>query len=134
MTKVVHLLCGVPGSGKTRIATQFRDKFAYVPHDEYPVPEYKNAIISAAKKSTKPVLAECPFRMSILKDELKQAGLTVFWYFIREPEEMIAMWYAQREGEVIPRRHLSNYRRYLADSRDWIVGSQKLIIALLKSV
>lgn len=134
MLQTVHLLCGVPGSGKTWIARKFENKFTYVPHDRYEVAAYKTAVLSAARVSSKPVLAECPFRMSILKAELEQMGIRVVWYFIRESEETIAMRYALRTGEAIPKQHLSNYRRLLNDPRSWFVGSQNEIMAMLKSV
>lgn len=130
----VYLLCGVPGSGKTFLAEKLQKKFSYLPHDEYPVTTYGKEIWKMASMSEKPILAECPFRMSVLIKELQDAGLKVYSYFIKEPEYLISSRYEAREGKPIPKKHLSNYKRLLATHRDWIVGSQNEILAVLKKV
>ena len=35
MTKKVYILVGAPGSGKTWVANQIRDRYTYVSHDLY---------------------------------------------------------------------------------------------------
>lgn len=123
----------MPGSGKTWIAQQLEKKFFWLPHDEFPTARYGRELVAAAGMASRPVLAEAPFRMSVLWKELEDAGLTVHAYFIREPEELIALRYLEREGKPIPKQHLSNYRRLLADDRPWIVGSQQEILERLRN-
>jgi gluconate kinase len=129
----VYLICGVPGSGKTWIASQIAKKFSYLPHDEYATADYGKAILAMAAMSDKPILAECPFRMKVLIEELEAEGVKVHSYFIKEDEQTIAQRYEAREGKPIPKQHLSNYRRLIADKREWKVGSQNEILGILKA-
>lgn len=117
MPKQVHLICGVPGSGKTWVAKQLK-QYNYKPHDSYPVNEYHKHIIDAANSpDNKPVLAEAPFRISVLIDLLKSQGIPVKTYYISEPEQTIRNRYETRDGKSYPKQHTTNLKKY--DARDW---------------
>lgn len=99
----VYIICGLPGSGKTWCAEQIKDRFIYLPHDIYKVDEYSKIIIQEAKKSSSlPVLAELPFRISVVLDELLKKGLLIIPIFIIEPEWKVRLRYFEREGRTCP--------------------------------
>lgn len=130
--QVVHLLCGVPGSGKTWIARQL-PQFTYIPHDDYPVANYAQALVNASQTSTKPILAEAPFRISILIDQIRMRNIKVITYYIQEPEQTIRQRYEQRDLKPFPKQHQSNLNRY--NQRPWDHrGTSQLILNLLKSI
>lgn len=132
MAQTIHLLCGVPGSGKTWVGTQL-SKFNWVPHDDHDVSKYHTELIRAAKTSTKPVLAEAPFRISTLIKQLEGAGLKVKTYYITAPEKVIRDRYQKRSKKPFPKQHSTNLRRY--DSKQWDVrGTSGQIFDELKKV
>lgn len=114
----IWLVCGVPGSGKTWVCNQLTEHFNYVAHDanndfknrpktESPITQHKAAILKAARTSEKPVIADCPFMISILIGELKQAGADVRPVFVIEPEWLVKRRYEAREKKPIPKQHLT---------------------------
>lgn len=131
--KTVHMLVGVPGSGKSWVAGQL-DQFNHKPHDSYQVSEYHKELITHAKQSHKDILAEAPFRVSVLIDQLKAAGIPVKTYYISEPEQKIREQYEKRDKKQWLKQHATNLKKY--DQRpDWDHrGSSIDILKLLKSI
>lgn len=128
----IYLLCGVPGSGKTWVATQL-NQFSYVPHDKYPVADYHKHLLASARHSNKPVLGEAPFRISVLVDHLKDQGAEVKTYYISEPEIVVKSRYEARDKKDIPKQHLTNLKRY--NEREWDVkGNAHSILSALRNI
>lgn len=128
----MHLICAVPGSGKTWICKQL-DQFSYIPHDEYPVDRYHVKLIEAAQWSKKPILAEAPFRCSVLIEQLKEKEISVKTYHIDEPLVRVIDQYEKRMKKRFPKQHMSNYYRYR--DREWDHrGTSEQILSILKAV
>ena len=128
----VHLICGVPGAGKTWVAKQLPE-FTYVPHDDYPVNVYHKHLEQAAKDSLKPVLGEAPFRISVLVHQLTSKGISVITYYIDEPDDTVQARYESRMNKPFPKQHQTNLQRY--KSRDWhFRGTAEEILEILKKV
>ena len=111
----VYLVVGCPGSGKSWICNQLAEQFSYVAHDDFIGKgrnKYPEAIIRAARTSTRPVLCETPFSVSQLLDPLQKAGCRVMPLFILEKFEVIARRYREREGAEIPLGHLNRQNTY----------------------
>lgn len=129
---MIYLICGVPGAGKTWVAEQLTN-FNYLPHDQYTVSEYGKALLNAEAHSDTPILAEAPFRISLLIDELRQHGAQVKTYYINEPLHTIAGRYQVRENKAYPKQHMTNYRKY--SGREWTFsGSSEDVLQELKKV
>lgn len=128
---MIHLLCGVPGSGKTWVAKQL-SQFNHLPHDDYPVAIYHSHLIRAARE-TKPVLAEAPFRISILIEQLREHNIPVKTYYITDAEHLIKKRYEARDQKPYPKQHSTNLKKY--DLRDWdFKGTPEQILNILRSV
>lgn len=128
----IHLLCGVPGSGKTWVARQLKH-YAYVPHDDYPVAEYHNALVKAAMTSKLPVVGEAPFRIQVLVDQLRMKGVKVTTYYITDSEPTIKFQYERRTKKAWPAQHSNNLKRY-DQRKSWDHrGTSKYILSLLES-
>jgi len=110
--KPIYLVCGVPCSGKTWVCSQLTDKFNYIPHDNYTVETYSTVLLNAAQTSDKPIIAEAPFRVSILLNELRQKGLTVHEYYIVEDLNIVTQRYLQRTGKPYPKAFVTNWKKY----------------------
>jgi gluconate kinase len=129
---VVYLLCGVPGSGKTWVAQQLNN-FVWVPHDKYKVDEYHEKILDEAQKTDKPILAEAPFRISVLVDQLREAGQEVKTYYITAPQQIIRQRYESRMKKPFPKQHQTNLKRY--DERKWdFAGTSGEILDKLRQI
>lgn len=132
MSQIVYMICGVPGSGKTWVAKQL-PQFNYVPHDDHRVDAYHNALIVAATVSNQPVLAEAPFRISVLIDQLQAQGIKVITYYITDHEMKIKLQYERRDNKVFPKQHITNLKRY--NQRSWDHrGTAQEILNLLRGV
>lgn len=130
--QTIHLLCGVPGSGKTWIAKQL-NSFNYIPHDDFPVSDYHEYLLAAAKRMSRPVLGEAPFRISILIDKIKAQNVPVKTYYISEPEHLIKQRYEKRDLKPWPKQHATNLQKY--NQRQWDTkGSAQEILNLLRKV
>jgi hypothetical protein len=111
----IYLICGVPGSGKTHCCLGVKDHFDYVPQEKYitkdrsvsPIALYKAALMKAARESDRPVMGEVPFMISIMIQELQQAGHDVRPVFVIEPEHVVKRRYEAREKKPIPKGHLT---------------------------
>lgn len=136
----IYLVCGVPGSGKTWVCEQLRDKFEYVHHDGYihlKAPgSYLRAILDAAEWSSKPLLIEAPFSISNTKDPLEKAGHEVIPVFIEETDQVLSSRYLAREGKPIPKQHITRKRTYLDRAKTWgsFYGTSEEVLSWLKSV
>lgn len=112
--KTIYLVCAVPGSGKTWVCERAAHRFTYVPHDSYPVASYGSALMQSARTSDKPILAEAPFRISVLIEELKSRGAIVKPYFIIESPNTVKSRYEGREHKPIPKQHLTRINTVIA--------------------
>lgn len=127
MLQPIYLVCGIPGSGKTFVCKQLASRFSYVPHDEHisnqkgesPIYRHKMALLSAARNEGKPVIGECPFMISVMIEELRQAGAIVHPIFVLEPKEVIKKRYEQREGRPIPQQHLTRVDSIMGTARKY---------------
>lgn len=132
MSQTIHMICGVPGSGKTWVATQL-NQFDYIAHDNHPVATYHSALIRAANTSTRPILAEAPFRISVLIDQIRAAGIKVVTYYITDDESKIKLQYEQRDHKPFPKQHTTNLHKY--NQRAWdYKGYPAQILEILKQV
>jgi predicted kinase len=107
--KPVYLLVGCPGSGKSWVSSQLKSKFKVVEHDHHRT-GYVEAVAKAAKES--PVLANTPFGVSKLMEDLSSKGIPVIPVFILEAERTISERYSKREGRPIPQGHLTRQHTY----------------------
>ncbi len=117
MAQDVTLLCGVPGSGKTWVATALRDKFCYVEHDYCDDPVGQAWI--AANTQAKPVLLDCPFAERKIRDALIDKGLNVTPVFIVEDPATIAHRYASREGKPASKSTLTRSVTIKERAEEW---------------
>lgn len=115
--ETIYLVVGVPGSGKSWICEQLKDRFTYCHHDGYighiAHPEaYVDGILEAAKETEKPILAEAPFSVSAIKNPLEWHGHRVVPLYIIEDPSVVAARYQKREGKPIPKGHLTRMNTY----------------------
>ena len=114
----VHLLCGVPGSGKSSVAKTLTDAFQYVPHDAIKDRRlYAGKLLEADQSGDKPVLGEAPFGIQALVDQLKAGGANVVTHYLSEPTAVVAKRYVTRSGRPFRQQHADNKARY--DAREW---------------
>src|ERR1700743_73430 len=131
--KTVYLVCGVPGSGKTWLCEQVADKLDFLAHDDFPVSDYHKAIKRLAEFSDKPVLAEAPFRVSVLADQLRAEGVEVKEYWVIESDAVTKARYEQRMGKPFPNQHSSNLRRYEERTRGLSTrGTSSQVLEMLR--
>lgn len=115
--KPIYLLIGIPGSGKSWICNQIKDRFDYIPHDKFKFKDnstqkYLKAILNQAKLSHKPILIETPFTIDGILNPLKQKGFKVNPIFIMEDPKVISLRYFKRENKPIPKGHLTRLKTY----------------------
>lgn len=113
----IHLLCGVPGSGKSSIASKLGDAFTVVPHDDTKDRRLYAGKLLEADQGGKPVLGEAPFGIQALIDQLKAGGANVVTHYLTGPTAEIAKRYVARTGKPWRQQHADNKARY--DARDW---------------
>lgn len=137
----IYLVVGCPGAGKSWICEQLMHKFEYVHHDGYighiDQPQiYVQAILLAAKSTTKPILAEAPFSISQIKNPLEKNGLTVIPVFIQEHPSVIAARYRKREGKDIIVGHLTRQKTYAERARELraFSGTSEEVLQHLKAL
>ncbi len=96
--------------------------------------QYGKVLLERAKTATKPIIAEAPFRMSSLIEELKAAGAPVNPYFIVEMAKTVRERYEAREKKDIPKQHISaiGKLRGTADKYKAITGTSDEIYRYLK--
>lgn len=131
--KQVYMVVGCPGSGKTWVCEQLRDRFTYVPHDDHIGGNYVREIKRQAEHAIKPLLIETSFSMAIVEDPLKMAGFHVECVFIQEAPGVIEERYKAREGKPLPEAHLTRQRTYKARAieRNAFHGTSEAVLAYL---
>lgn len=132
----VYLLCGVPGSGKSWVASQILDRFYYIPHDIFDGHGLVHLAYEESRKSKKPILIDCPFNERRLRAELEAKGLTVVPVFIVEPPRVIRERYFKRENKMPAQNILTRAETILEKVREWRAhaGTSDQILAYLKAV
>lgn len=135
----IYLIVGCPGSGKTWVTSQLKDKFHLVHHDLYigmAGDTYLKEIKKAALTAEKPLLIEAPFSISQIKDPLEIAGHEVIPVFIIEKSQVIADRYMKREGKEIPKGHLTRQKTYYERAIKWgsFTGSSEDVLNHLRNI
>lgn len=137
MNKVL-LIAGVPASGKSTVCEQLPDNFVYVRHDDYLDGGYVEAIVAAAAKTSKTVIAETPFSISKISEPLEQAGLEVVLIVIVEEEYILHIRWDERGTPAKDRKgHLSRQKTFAqrgADQGAFIGTSEELVQFLQQKV
>lgn len=131
MIQTVHMVCGVPGSGKSWVCEQLTDKFKYIKHDDYIKPlrlkddkmsegdkDFIADIIKAAK-GKKPVLIDCPFGERDLRAKIQLVGLTVKPWFIVEKAEVVKSRYQSRTGRELPMSSVTRCETIMNRVAEW---------------
>jgi uridine kinase len=138
MRKPIYLVVGVPGSGKTWVCEQLKEKFDYLKHDDY-ISAGQKAYVHAAGRladfSEKPVLIETPFSVSQIYEPLMRQGYRVIPVFIIETDEVVSKRYKDREGKDIIPGHLSRVRTYIDRAREMkcFSGTSSEVLSHLRS-
>ncbi len=134
------MVVGAPGSGKTWVCDQLKNKFNLIHHDGYihlkEPGSYVKAILKEAPESSKPVLIEAPFSVSQTQEPLENAGYTVVPVFIIEDESTHRKRYAQREKKNIPQGHLTRTQTYLQRAKEGkhFYGTSEQVLRHLQQV
>ena len=130
----IVLICGTPGSGKTWICNQLKDKYFYIPHDDYIGKDYGWALIKKSRSIDKPILGEAPFQISELIRRLQNSGATVKPYFIIEDSETTKTRYEDREKKPIPQGHLTRIETLKKRAKEYRApyGTSSEILEMLK--
>lgn len=133
--KKIYMVVGCPASGKSWVCNQLKDKYTYIPHDDYlNNAKHIDATVLASKTSTKPLLIETPFSVSQLKDPLEKMGFEVVPLYIQEKSDTLRQRYRDREGKDIPAGHLTRQATYAerATSQGAFAGSSTEILQRLQ--
>lgn len=140
MKQKIYLVVGVPGSGKSWVCEQLKEKFTYVHHDGYIYLKrpgaYVQAILEIAPTATKPLLTEAPFSVRETLDPLVAAGYEVIPVYIIEDPDVVAERYANRESKAIPQGHLTrmNTYRMRAQESGAFQGTSSQVLEHLKAL
>lgn len=154
MIQTVHMVCGVPGSGKTWVCEQLTEKFTYLKHDDYmnaaklrlveqsPLgratvleKDFVAAIIQAATKD-KPVLIDCPFAERELRKRIESIGLKVVPWFIVESTALVQERYKRRTGRDLPQNSVTRSATIVNRANEWkaLHGKAEIVLKALQSV
>jgi hypothetical protein len=115
MSQCVHIICGVPGSGKSWAIRQAdTSHYHHIPHPQGARPEQHAArLAAAAHASNKPILTEAPYAVRALQQHLSRAGVPSKTYHVDTPLHRAQAQYEAREnGKPYPAMHANNHRRY----------------------
>lgn len=156
MSQPVYLVCGVPGSGKTWVCRQLKDKFTYVPHDQcwtHPTktpdhdkenPEWApgaksthvEEVVKAVRSSLRPIITESPFNERMLKEDLEKKGVKVIPYFVIEEPETSRKRYEKREGKIYPKHFYSRAKSIGTRAKEWDAphGTSDEVLEMLRAV
>jgi gluconate kinase len=131
---VVYLICGVPGSGKTWVASQLAERFAYVPHDDFIGGDLAAELAARARDGDGPFVTECPFGERELREQLEAEGFKVRPYFIVEPVQVVQKRYKQRTGKELPKGSVTRLASISKRVAEWNVpsGTSEEVLAMLK--
>lgn len=134
MRKKIIAVVGAPGSGKTWVCNQLKDKYNYIPHDDYIGKDYVKAIIDRSNYGTT-TLIEIPFSITQIKEPLEAEGLDFETVFIIEDEKTLSDRYLKREGKPIPKGHLTRQQTYAARAVEYksFKGTAEQVLKHLKS-
>lgn len=132
-----YLIVGCPGSGKSWVAEQLKDKFDYVHHDAFIGMNgnaYLHEIFKRASVAKKPLLLETPFGVSYIKDALRARGIPVECVFIQEDDQVIKKRYEERDKKPIPTGHLTRQKTYMERANKYKAfhGSSSEVLEYLK--
>lgn len=132
----VYLICGVPGSGKSWVCEQLKDKFEYVSNDAHIGENFEKAIFHAAKTAEKPILADCPFGERVLRDHLLGERLNVVPVFIVESPDVVSKRYFQREHHSPGQNVLTRCASIGARAAEWKAfrGTSEQVLEHLRSL
>jgi len=132
----IFLLCGVPGSGKTWVATQLRDKFHYCENDDYIGNDYGAELIKESRNAPKAILATCPFAERDLRDRLERAGCEVIPVFVLEDGQTVRKRYEAREQRPIPSQHITRSISIKNRASEWgaFGGKSTEVLEFLRKV
>jgi gluconate kinase len=128
-----YLLFGVPGSGKTWVATQLKAKFNYIEHDTFPS---LTSLVRTAAKSPRDIVVTCPFKERELRDMLIRAGLTVIPIAIVEIAEVVAKRYLAREGRPLHQSSITRCATIMNRVNEWQCqyGTSTQVLKLMESI
>lgn len=151
----IYLIIGVPGSGKSWVARQLKDKYHYVAHDRcwvHPTlspPDgdedcdwpsgakstHIQVLVREAEKAQKPILTECPFGERPLKEELESHGLKVIPIFVIEYPRIVADRYRKRTGRIIPQASLTRATTIVNRADEWQAerGTSQEVLEILRN-
>jgi len=131
----IYLICGVSGSGKSWVCNQLVNKFHYLSHDLYNIQSknYEPVLVQAAKTSTKPILADCPFGERLLRDSLEKQGCTIIPYFIVEPVSVITFRHLKRNGKEPSKAVITRAGTIINRAQEWNAkyGNSQYILDIL---
>jgi hypothetical protein len=133
------MVIGCPGSGKSWVCDQLKDRFHYVHHDLFVGMAggvYVAEIVRQSKIATRPLLIESPFSVSQIKDPLERLGFQITPVFIQEDPAVIRGRYRARERKEIPTGHLTRQITYKQRADTWraFQGTSSQVLAHLKGV
>lgn len=130
----VYLLVGVPGSGKSWVAAQLRDKFYHAPHDSYIGEDYPAMLEDLASLAiSKPILAETPFSVSKFTEVLSNLETI----YIIEPYSTVLSRYRAREGKEPAKGDATRqetYKQRAKASGSFVGSSQEVLEYLIGKV
>lgn len=134
--RIVYLVCGVSGSGKTWVCEQVADKFHYVPHDMYPLSLATECAYRADLYRDKAIITECPFAERVLRDTFIQRQFIVHPYFVIEAPNTCAERYLKREGKPIQKAALTRASTIVDRAIEWGApyGTAEEILEMLRAV
>lgn len=132
----IYLLCGVPGSGKSWVCEQLQEKFEYIANDDYIGKDYIKELFLRARRSEKPVLADCPFAERKVREELENLKLTVVPYFIVESPQVVKKRYEARDLKPVPSNVVTRSMTIKNRADEWRAphGTSSEVLELLRSV
>lgn len=113
--KKAYMVVGCPGSGKSWVCDQLKEKFDYIHHDAFIGMAgfaYVKEILKKSQGATRPLLIESPFSVSQIKEPLEKRGIDVECIYIQEQEKTIKDRYETREKKPIPQGHLTRQQTY----------------------
>lgn len=132
----VTIIVGSPGSGKSWITKQLKNKFEVVEHDLYLDKSKYISALAAAAKDGKKVLGESPFGISEIMERLAHERIACNPVFVIEDESTLKSRYWTREGKEIPKGHLTRQKTYKQRAKDLgsFYGTSSEVLAHLKGI
>lgn len=132
--KQVHLLFGVPCSGKTWVCNQLQSHgWTYIQHDTNTYPGILKLIQLA---TTDNIIVDCPFNERALRAAIENSGFKVLPLAVTDSPDTINYRYVQRKGVPAPKQILTRAVTIHNKVREWNcqVGTSSEILTLLIGV